>query len=207
MIYREIPNTDLQPSVIGLGTMTWGQQNTEAEGHEQMDYAADRGVNFFDTAEMYPVPPLAETANETEKIIGSWFQKSGKRDQIILATKVVGPGTHVTHFRNGKARLDSANITEALEGSLQRLKTDRIDLYQLHWPDRPVPLFGGRDYSPPKRDQSVPIEETLLALKDQVAAGKIRYIGVSNETPWGLMKYLQLAKEMDLPRVVTIQNS
>lgn len=206
MEYREIPDTDLKVSLIGLGTMTWGEQNTEAEGHEQMDYALEQGVNFFDTAEMYPVPPRAETCNETERIIGTWFQKTGNRDKVILATKVAGPGPHVTHIREGGG-LDRKNIEAAIEGSLRRLQTDRIDLYQLHWPDRPVPLFGTRDYSPPKDSQSVPIEETLEVLADLIQAGKVRYVGLSNETPWGTMKFLELAREKGLPRMVTIQNS
>lgn len=206
MKYRSIPNTDLSVSLIGLGTMTWGQQNTEAEGHEQMDYALERGVTFFDTAEMYPVPPVAETCHETERIIGTWFAAHGKRDEVILATKAVGPGPHVTHVREGN-RHNRHNLTAALEGSLRRLQTDRIDLYQLHWPDRTVPLFGTRDYSPPKHDDSVPIEETLAVLADFVASGKVRYLGLSNETPWGTMRFLELAKTSGLPRIVTIQNS
>jgi len=206
MEYREIPHTDLRVSLIGLGTMTWGEQNTEEEGHEQMDYALEQGVNLFDVAEMYPVPPVAETCHETERIIGTWFQKTGNRDKVILATKVVGPGPHVDHIRNGGG-LDRKNIEAAVEGSLQRLQTDYIDLYQLHWPDRQVPLFGGRDYSPPKNDQSIPLEETLEVLADLQKAGKIRHVGTSNETAWGTMKYLQLAESRGLPRMVTIQNS
>lgn len=209
MIYRQIPRTDLNVSLIGLGTMTWGEQNTEAEGHEQMDYALDRGVNFFDVAEMYPVPPRAETCHETERIIGTWFaSRPGSRDRILLATKVVGPGAHVRHIREGRAKLDRANIEAAVEQSLRRLQTDRIDLYQLHWPDRPVPLFGGRDYEEPDPPaESVPIVETLAVLHDLVRAGKIRHVGLSNETPWGAMKFLQLAEQLGYPRVVTIQNS
>ena len=206
MEYREIPRSDLKVSLIGLGTMTWGEQNTEAEGHEQMDYALEQGVNLFDVAEMYPVPPVAETCHETERIIGTWFADRGKRDQVILATKVVGPGSHMTHIREG-ARLDRPNIMAAVEGSLKRLQTDYIDLYQLHWPDRPVPLVGGRDYQPPKQDDSVPIEETLKVLGELVDQGKVRYIGLSNETPWGAMKFLQAAESLGLPRIVTIQNS
>jgi len=207
MQYREIPHSDLRVSLIGLGTMTWGEQNTEAEGHEQMDYALEQGVNLFDVAEMYPVPPRAETCHETERIIGTWFASRGTRDQVILATKVVGPGPHVSHIRGGTARLDRKNIEEAVEGSLRRLQTDRIDLYQLHWPDRPVPLFGGRDYSPPKNDDSVALEETLSVLADLREAGKIRHVGLSNETPWGTMKCLHLAETKALPRMITIQNS
>lgn len=206
MEYRSIPHTDLSVSVIGLGTMTWGEQNTEAQGHEQMDYALEQGVNLFDTAEMYPVPPRPETCHETERIIGTWFADRGKRDEVILATKVVGPGPHVTHVRKG-TRHNREHITKALEGSLSRLQTDRIDLYQLHWPDRPVPLFGTRDYSPPRHSDAVPIEETLEVLSDLVSSGKIRYIGLSNETPWGVMRFLAAAEQLGLPRIVTIQNS
>lgn len=206
MEYREIPHTDLRVSLIGLGTMTWGEQNTEEEGHEQMDYALEQGVDFFDVAEMYPVPPVADTCHETERIIGTWFQKTGNRDKVTLATKVVGPGPHVNHIRDGGG-LDRKNIEAALEGSLKRLQTDYIDLYQLHWPERQVPLFGGRDYSPPKNEDSVPLEETLEVLADLQKAGKIRHVGTSNETAWGTMKYLQLAESKGLPRMVTIQNS
>lgn len=206
MEYREIPHSDLRVSVIGLGTMTWGEQNTEAEGHEQMDYALGQGVNFFDTAEMYPVPPRPETCHETERIIGTWFASRGTRDQVLLATKAVGPGPHVTHVRDGN-RHDRKNLTAALEGSLRRLRTDRIDLYQLHWPDRPVPLFGKREFTPGGDGETIPIEETLSVLADFVAAGKVRYIGLSNETPWGTMRFLELARSGNLPRVVTIQNS
>ena len=206
MKFREIPHTDLSVSLIGLGTMTWGEQNTEAEGHAQMDYALERGINLFDTAEMYPVPPRAETCHETERIVGTWFAARGTRDKVILATKVVGPGPHVTHVRDGN-RLNRAHITAAVEGSLRRLQTDRIDLYQLHWPDRPVPLFGTRDYSPPKTADAVPIEETLGVLWALMDQGKIRHIGLSNETPWGTMRFLELARIGKFPRMVTIQNS
>lgn len=206
MKYREIPHTGLSVSLIGLGTMTWGEQNNEGEGHEQMDYALERGVNFFDTAEMYPVPPRPETCHETERIIGTWFASRGTRERVILATKAVGPGPHVTHVRDGN-RHDRKNLTAALEGSLRRLQTDYIDLYQLHWPDRPVPLFGTRDYSPPESDETIPIEETLAVLADFVKEGKVRHIGLSNETPWGTMRFLELARSGSLPRVVTIQNS
>ena len=206
MEYRAIPHSDLKVSAIGLGTMTWGEQNTEAEGHEQMDYALEKGVNFFDTAEMYPVPPRPETCHQTERIIGSWFAEKGTRDQIILATKAAGPGPHINHIRGGRG-LDRKSLTEALEGSLRRLRTDRIDLYQLHWPDRPVPLFGTRDYSPPKNDSSVALQETLAVLGDFQKEGKIRYAGLSNETAWGTMKCLELARLQGLPRMISIQNS
>ena len=207
MKYRTLPRTDLDVSLIGLGTMTWGEQNTEAEGHEQMDYALERGINLFDVAEMYPVPPRPETCHETERVMGTWFaSRPGARDKVILATKVVGPGPHVTHVRPD-ARLDRKNIEAAIEGSLKRLQTDRIDLYQLHWPDRKVPLFGKRDYVEPEIDESTPIEETLEVLQDLKEAGKVRHFGLSNETPWGTMKFLQLAEQRELPRMVTIQNS
>lgn len=206
MKYREIPRAGLRVSLIGLGTMTWGEQNTEAEGHEQMDYALERGVNLFDTAEMYPVPPRPETCHETERIVGTWFASRGKREQVVLATKAVGPGPHVTHVREGN-RHDRRNLTSALEGSLRRLRTDCIDLYQLHWPDRPVPLFGKRDYSPPESGGTVPIEETLAILAGFVKEGKVRHIGLSNETPWGTMRFLELARGGGLPRAVTIQNA
>jgi len=206
MKYREIPHTDLRVSLIGLGTMTWGEQNSEAEGHEQMDYALERGINLIDTAEMYPVPPRPETCHETERIIGTWLASRGTRDKVILATKVVGPGPHVTHVREGNC-LNRTNIKAAVEGSLKRLQTDYIDLYQLHWPDRSVPLFGTRDYSPPKTRDSVPIEETLGVLWKLVEEGKIRHVGLSNETPWGTMHFLELAKSGPFPRMVTIQNS
>lgn len=206
MKYREIPGAGLRVSLIGLGTMTWGEQNTEAEGHEQMDYALERGVNLFDTAEMYPVPPRPETCHETERIVGTWFASRGKRDEVVLATKAVGPAPHVTHVREGN-RHDRRNLTAALEGSLRRLRTDYIDLYQLHWPDRPVPLFGTRDFSPPGCGGTVPIEETLAILADFVKEGKVRHIGLSNETPWGTMRFLELARGGGLPRAVTIQNA
>src|SRR6056300_1652564 len=206
MKYRDIPHTDLNISLIGLGTMTWGEQNTEAEGHEQMDYALGEGVNFWDTAEMYPVPPIAETCHRTESIIGTWFASRKQRDKVILASKIAGPGPHITHIRGG-SRMNRDHIMQAIEGSLQRLQTDYIDLYQLHWPDRPVPTFGTRDYSPPKGAEPVPIEETLGVLAELIEQGKIRYVGLSNETPWGAMKFLQIAEREGLPRMVTIQNS
>lgn len=206
MQYREIPHSDLRVSLIGLGTMTWGEQNTEADGHAQMDYALERGINFFDTAEMYPVPPRPETCHETERIIGTWFAARGTRDRVLLATKAVGPGPHVTHVRESN-RHNRKHLTAALEGSLRRLRTDTIDLYQLHWPDRPVPLFGKRDFLPPDSGSTIPIEETLAVLADFVKEGKVRYLGLSNETPWGTMRFLDLARSGALPRVVTIQNS
>lgn len=208
MEYRKIPRSELDVSVICLGTMTWGEQNSEAEGHGQMDYALEQGVNFFDTAEMYPVPPVAETCHRTETIIGNWFEARKNRDKVILASKAVGPGPHITHIRGGTVRLNREHLMQALEGSLKRLKTDYLDLYQLHWPDRPVPLFGRRDYSEPEGEvETVPIEETLEVLEEIRESGKVRYFGLSNETPWGTMKFIQTAEQKGYPRMITIQNS
>lgn len=208
MKYNTLGTTGLKVSVICLGTMTFGEQNSEAEAFAQMDAASTAGVNFFDTAELYAVPPRAETYGATEEIIGNWFQKTGKRNDIVLATKVVGAAGHLPWIREGAARLDRANINAALEGSLQRLKTDYIDLYQIHWPQRPVNTFGKLGYdqfSVSGREADV-ILETLQTLDDAVRAGKIRHVGVSNETPWGVMKYLELASRHNLPRIQSIQN-
>lgn len=208
MQYRTLGVTGVKVSLICLGTMTFGEQNSEAEAFAQMDIAADRGVNFFDTAELYAVPPRAETYGRTEEIIGNWFARTGRRKDIVLATKVVGAAGHLPWIRGGQARLDRANIEQALDGSLKRLKTDYIDLYQIHWPQRPVNTFGklGYDqYSVSGREADV-ILETLQTLGDAVKAGKIRYIGVSNETPWGVMKYLELAAAHGLPRIQSVQN-
>lgn len=209
MKYKTIPRSDLEVSVIGLGTMTWGEQNTPEQAFEQMDYAVEQGVTLFDTAEMYPVPPKAETYSRTETIIGNWFAERGSkaRDGVVLATKVAGPSAHAKHIRDGQSRLDRKNIELALDASLRRLQTDRIDLYQLHWPERAVPLFGTRDYSHPKHDESIPIEETLEALAAIRDSGKVRHFGLSNETPWGTMRFLRLAEERGWPRVVSIQNA
>lgn len=186
--------------------MTWGQQNTEAEGHEQMDYALEQGVNFFDVAELYPVPANAKTYGDTERIIGTWFKKTGNRDKVILASKIAGPGSYTAHIR--KTGFSKEAIAEAIEGSLQRLQTDYIDLYQLHWPERGVNCFGVREYpyetSTKKAENHLEILETL---QNFIQQGKIRHVGLSNETPWGTMKYLQSSKDHGLPRMVTIQNS
>lgn len=191
-------------SKICLGTMTWGQQNSEAEAHEQISYALDRGVNMLDAAEMYPVPPRAETQGRTEEYIGTWFKKTGLRDQYILATKAAGPNPEF-HYLRGGPRFTRDQLMEAVDNSLRRLQTDCIDLYQLHWPDRYTNFFGQRGYH--HRDQpETPIEETLRALQELVASGKIRSIGLSNETPWGTMKFLELAEREGLPRVESIQN-
>ena len=188
----------------GSRATTWGEQNTEREAHAQLDLALDQGVNFIDTAEMYPVPPRKETCGRTESHIGSWIQASGKRDQIVLATKVVGQA-RFSYIRGGKHCLDRRNIVEAVEGSLRRLHTDYIDLYQLHWPDRSTNIFGELGYRHVE-ENPVPLEETLAALDDLVRAGKVRAVGVSNETPWGAMRYLQLAETKGWPRMQSIQN-
>jgi aryl-alcohol dehydrogenase-like predicted oxidoreductase len=211
MQFRKLGATEIDVSLICLGTMTWGSQNSEAEAHAQIDYALDQGVNFLDTAEGYPVTPVsAETTGRTEEYIGSWIAQSGKRDRIVLATKVAGPGrpNDVRKFRGGNNRLDRRNITQAIDDSLRRLRTDYVDLYQLHWPDRPVASFGGRGISRVDDPaETVPIEETLSALGDLIKAGKVRHIGVSNENPWGVCEYLRLARDQGLPRIVSIQNA
>jgi aryl-alcohol dehydrogenase-like predicted oxidoreductase len=208
MEYRRLGRTDIKVSVIGLGTMTFGEQNTEAEGHEQIDYALDHGVNLIDTAEMYSVPPHAETYGATERIIGTWLKKSGKRPKVILCTKVAGPTRvlDVNYVREGKNQLDRKNITAAVEASLQRLQTDYIDIYQLHWPDRTTNFFGSWGYQHVENETTVPIAETLEAMTGLVREGKIRHIGLSNETPWGVHRFLQLADQRGLARVVSIQN-
>ncbi len=207
MHYRKLGRTGLQVSQICLGTMTFGEQNNAAEAHAQLDYAVDQGINFIDTAELYPIPPAAGTYGKTEEIIGKWLQKSGRRDEIILASKVCGPAADwLPHIRGGLTRLDRHNITKAIEGSLKRLKTDYLDLYQLHWPDRKTNYFGRLGYVHDPDDRPIPIIETLQLLNDLVKDGKIRHIGLSNETPWGVMRYIQLADCMAMQRVVSIQN-
>ena len=206
MKYTILPNTATKVSKICLGTMTWGNQNTEAEGHEQMDYALAQGVNFFDTAELYSVPATPETYGATEKIIGSWFKKTGNRDKIVLASKIAGGGDYTKHIRAGG--FTKQNIIDAVEGSLGRLQTDYLDLYQLHWPSRGVNCFGIRDY--PYKTSAKETEnhlEILETLSDLVKQGKIKHIGLSNETPWGTMKYLQTSEQHNLPKISTIQNS
>ena len=202
MTLRTIDGKDV--SKICLGTMTWGQQNTEAEAHEQISYALDRGINMLDAAEMYPVPPRAETQGRTEEYIGTWFKKTGLRDKYILATKAAGPNPEF-HYLRGGPRFTREQLMEAVDGSLRRLQTDCIDLYQLHWPDRYTNFFGQRGYLHREQPET-PIDETLRALQELVAAGKIKTIGLSNETPWGTMKFLELADREGLPRVETIQN-
>lgn len=198
--------SDLTVSHVCLGTMTFGQQNSEAEAHEQLDYALGQGINFFDTAEMYPVPPRGETSGLTECYVGSWLKRQ-TRDQIVLASKATGPGRALTWIREGRLSFTPTNLQQALEGSLRRLQTDYIDLYQLHWPDRNVPMFGGYHFDPEAERTMVPLQETLTALAQFIKAGKIRYWGLSNETPWGLMTFLRLADQFGLPRPVSVQNA
>lgn len=207
--FRELGRSGLKVSVIALGTMTWGQQNSEADGHAQIDAALEAGINFIDTAEMYPVPPKAETYGRTEAIIGTWLRAHGGRDRIVLASKAAGPAhtpARPSHVRGGRTRFTRANLEEALDDSLRRLQTDYLDLYQLHWPDRSTNIFGELAYRHVPDEVTVPIHETLEALSAFVQAGKIRHIGLSNESPWGIMQFLQLARQHGLARVVSVQN-
>ncbi len=210
MQYRKLGTSDIDVSLIALGTMTWGEQNTEAEAHAQLDLALDLGVTLVDTAEMYPVPPKAETQGRTEAYIGTWLASRQSRSRIVLATKMAGPARqphNPKHVRGEGNQFDRPNLTEALHDSLRRLQTDHVDLYQLHWPDRNTTTFGRLSY--PWIDdagQTVPIEETLQVLADFVREGKVRHIGLSNETPWGLSRFLQAARSAGLPEVVTVQN-
>lgn len=209
MDYRPLGRTGLNVSALCLGTMTWGDQNSEAEGHEQMDYALDHGINFFDTAEMYSVPPKAETQGSTERIIGTWFKSRGKRDKVILASKVIGRSPF-TWFRDdgSPGEQNRKQILEAVDKSLKRLQTDYIDLYQLHWPDRPMGQFGSNGVIFRKAEGAEnPLESILDALADCVKAGKIRHVGLSNESAWGTMAFLRLAEMRGLPRMQSIQNA
>lgn len=206
MEMRRLGRSDLMVSSVCLGTMTFGQQNSEAEGHAQLDRAFEQGVNFIDTAEMYAVPSRAETMGCSERIVGSWL-RGKRRDQVVLATKVAGPGRHLQWIRGGPPALDRANIRAAVEGSLQRLGTDYIDLYQLHWPARNQPMFGKWAYDPAQERPATPVEEQLEALAELVREGKIRHVGLSNEHPWGVMAFLNAAQGSGLPRVASIQNA
>ncbi len=206
MQYHRIPHSSLEVSVLGLGTMTFGEQNSEADAHAQLDYALAAGINLIDTAEMYPVPPRPETQGLTEQYIGSWIKARGNRDKIVLASKVSGPIRGNDAGIRPQQALDCKNIRAALDASLKRLNTDYLDLYQLHWPQRTTNCFGKLNYQYTDEKATIPLLETLEALTEQVRAGKIRYIGVSNETPWGVMRYLQLAEKHELPRIVSIQN-
>lgn len=204
---RKLGNTDIDVSVICLGTMTWGEQNTPADAFEQIEYALEQGVNFIDTAELYSIPPQAKTYGRTEEIIGEWLQKSGRRKEIVLASKIAGPGENwIPHIRGGKTRYNREYIRQAVDASLQRLQTDYLDLYQLHWPERQTNFFGQLGYQHQFDEDFTPLLETLEALEEQRQAGKIRHVGLSNETPWGVMRFLQLAEQHDLPRMVSVQN-
>ena len=206
MNYKKLGDTDIDVSTICLGTMTWGEQNSEREGFEQMDFALSQGVNFWDTAEIYSIPMREETYGETEKIIGNWFQKTKKRNDVILATKVCG-NTSNKYIRGGGNSFGKKKITEALDESLRRLKTDYIDLYQLHWPERNTNFFGDYGYEHDENDKDwTPFEEILESLKKFIEQGKIRYVGLSNETAWGLSKFLELSKMKGLPKMMSVQN-
>ena len=216
MEYRKLGESDLTISAICLGTMTFGDQNTEAEAHDQLDFALAHGVNFIDTAEMYPVPPKADTCTRTETMVGNWLQGQA-RDKIILGTKAAGPRRGLHWIRGGPHSLDRDNIRSALEDSLRRLKTDYVDLYQLHWPERNVPMFGQYQFDPAQEFESgiyqqgaekqwVSIQNQLETLAELVQEGKIRYVGLSNEQPWGVMEFVRVAEAYNLPRIASIQN-
>jgi aryl-alcohol dehydrogenase-like predicted oxidoreductase len=206
MKYTTLPNTDIKVSKICLGTMTWGNQNTQDEGFAQMDLALDKGVNFFDVAELYPVPATAETYAETERIIGNWFTKTGNRDKVVLATKIAGPGDYTAHIRT--TGFSKQALNEAVDNSLKRLQTDYIDLYQLHWPERNTNTFGVRDYVHNTNDGwEDNFNEILHNLDEIIKSGKIRHVGLSNEKAWGTMRYLEESKYNNLPRMITIQNA
>ena len=204
MNYRKLGNTDLKVSTICLGTMTWGEQNTQDEGFKQMDYALDQGINFFDTAELYAIPPRKETYGKTEEIIGNWFKKKNNRSKVILATKISGPG--LNWIRGGGNQYDKKNLNEAVNQSLKRLQTDYIDLYQLHWPERKSNYFGKLGYEHKEDNKWNNFEDILISLNEIIKSGKINYVGLSNETAWGLSKFLEISKLKNLPRVVSVQN-
>ena len=206
MEYNNLGQTDIKVSQICLGTMTWGEQNTEEEAHQQLNYAIESGINFIDVAEMYPVPPREETYGLTESYIGNWLSKRKDREKIILASKVAAKAEWLPYIRGGQIKLDIKNIVRALEDSLRRLKTDYIDLYQMHWPDRDTNFFGKLAYYHAPEKDGIPIAETLAVLDELVKQGKIRTIGISNETPWGCAEYLRISREKELPRIVSIQN-
>lgn len=205
MKYTKLPHTDIKVSKLCLGTMTWGNQNTQAEGFEQMDYALDQGVNFFDTAELYPVPATKETYAETERIIGNWFEKTGNRDKVVLASKIAGTGDYTAHIRTNGFSPEA--LKDAVNQSLKRLKTDYIDLYQLHWPERNTNTFGVRDYKHVEDKWEDNFNQILHTLDEIIKSGKIRQVGISNEKAWGTMRYLEESKHHNLPRMITIQNA
>jgi aryl-alcohol dehydrogenase-like predicted oxidoreductase len=206
MKYNQLGSSDLGVSEICLGTMTWGEQNTESDAHQQLDFAVSRGVNFVDAAEMYPVPPKAQTQGRTEAYFGSWLKKQ-PRDKLIVATKITAQGRGFEWVRGGPGPIGRKSIREALDGSLKRLQTDYVDLYQIHWPDRYLPLFGNTFYDPKLERATASIEEQLEAFAGFVKAGKIRYLGLSNESPWGVLEFLRLARQKGLPVVASIQNA
>jgi aryl-alcohol dehydrogenase (NADP+) len=204
--YNKLGESDLQVSEICLGTMTWGEQNSEGQAHEQLDYAVSRGVNFIDAAEMYPVPPQAQTQGRTEAFLGSWLKRQ-PRGKVIVTTKITAPGRGFAWVRGGPAAIDRKSVREAVDLSLERLQTDYIDLYQIHWPDRYVPSFGKWAYDLTQERPTLPIEAQLEALDDVVRAGKVRWVGVSNETPWGVCEFVDVAQRRGLPRIASIQNA
>lgn len=205
MRYKQLGHSDLRVSEVALGTMTFGEQNTLAEACAQLDYAVAQGVNLIDTAEMYPVPGRAETQGRTEEYVGKWLRTQA-RDKILLATKVAGPSRGFGWIRSGPQSIDRANIMAALDASMKRLQTDYVDLYQIHWPARNVPMFGNSDYDPALEHPATPVEEQLSVLSELVQSGKVRYIGVSNETPWGVAEFVKVAERLSLQRIVSIQN-
>lgn len=209
MNFKALGQSGIQVPEICLGTMTFGEQNNQQEAFEQLNYALDQGLYFWDTAEMYPVPPKPETQGSTEQIIGNWIAKHGQRDKLFLASKIAGPSQGGSHIRDGQTRFIASEIQSALDGSLKRLQTDYIDLYQLHWPQRPTNFFGTLGYNNEQahfNHNMTPLVETLEALSAEVKKGRIRHIGLSNETPWGTMKFLQLSKELGLEKIVSVQN-
>jgi aryl-alcohol dehydrogenase-like predicted oxidoreductase len=206
MKFNKLGSSNLNVSEVCLGTMTYGQQNTEAEAHEQLDYATAQGINFIDCAEMYPVPGRAETTGRTEQYIGTWLKKQ-TRDKLIIATKITGPARGFSWIRNGAVTLDKTNIQHAIDGSLKRLQTDYVDVYQIHWPERNVPTFGAWKFDASLERQTTPIREQLESLSELVKAGKIRHVALSNETPWGVSEFCKMADMHNLPRVVSIQNA
>ncbi|OTG73900.1 NADP(H)-dependent aldo-keto reductase [Acinetobacter terrae] len=209
MQLKPLANTGILVPEICLGTMTFGEQNTQAEAFQQLEYALDQGLFFWDTAEMYPVPPKPETQGATETILGNWIAKRGNRDQLFIASKIAGPSQGGSHIRDGQTRFTSVEISSAIDGSLKRLQSDYIDLYQLHWPQRPTNFFGKLGYGNTEAHQNAEItalEETLSALSDEIKKGRIRYIGLSNETPWGTLKFLHLAEKLGLEKFVSVQN-
>ena len=206
MEYRKLGNTDIDVSAICLGTMTWGEQNSESEAHEQLDYAMTQNINFIDTAEVYPVYPRPETQGRTETYIGNWLAKRGKRDDLIIASKVIGRKEDRTDFRGVPARASREQILQAIDTSLERLQTDYIDLYQIHWPDRKTNFFGDIFYEHNPYEDEIELEEQLSAMQELIKAGKIRHVGLSNETAWGVMHALELHKTKGLPRIMSVQN-